>query len=411
METKRILLVDDQRDFARMFRTALSSLGKHCVVVDVPSGEEAMLEVRRGPFDLVITDLLLPGIDGVELSERIYKVRPDARIMVITGNPTPKLETYLQERPPFAYFTKPLDMPAVLDKVRQALGLPPGKGRLPDFAELEATPAPEKRSNSWLSTDELGSEASLSDRLIALRRDLGALAVYLVDEAGEIVVRAGDVSSLDMEPVLAHLEVAFNAGLRVSNALGRGASLNLSYYDGSDFDMYCANVGQFYMLVMLFGGEAGANQMGPVMRFGRRAADDLLNSIAGIGLEKFDSQPASEPADMRVTSTTTRVTGAATQEIEDEIRALLETHAPEDSEQSGDETSATTAEDAAEATEAAALELDLGMFDDALAELSGETLNAGSFWDSAADDLSEGSEGNNLSFEQAMKLGLFSEEE
>lgn len=410
METKRILLVDDQRDFARMFRTALSSLGKHCVVVDVPSGEEAMLEVRRGPFDLVITDLLLPGIDGVELSERIYKVRPNAQIMVITGNPTPKLETYLQERPPFAYFIKPLDMPVVLDKVREALGMPPSKGRLPDFAETGPTPTPEKRPSSWLSTDELGSEASLSDRLIALRRDLGALAVYLVDETGEIVVRAGDVSSLDMEPVLAHLEVAFNAGLRVSNALGRGASLNLSYYDGSDFDMYCANVGQFYMLVMLFGGEAGANQMGPVMRFGRRAADDLLNSIAGIGLERFNSHPAPEPTDMKVTSTTTRVTGAATKEIEDEIRALLDTHTPEKAELPPDEISA-GAEADARAAELEAIELDLGVLDEALASLNVAAVDADSFWDSAADELSEGSEGNNLSFEQAMKLGLFSDEE
>ena len=63
----RILIVDDQRDITRMLRLAVEALGRGYSVADVPSAEEALLEVRRAAVDLLITDLRLPGISGLEL--------------------------------------------------------------------------------------------------------------------------------------------------------------------------------------------------------------------------------------------------------------------------------------------------------------------------------------------------------
>ena len=60
MTAKRILLVDDQRDVTRMLRASLETLGHHFTIVDVPSGEEALLEIKRGGVDLLITDVRLP---------------------------------------------------------------------------------------------------------------------------------------------------------------------------------------------------------------------------------------------------------------------------------------------------------------------------------------------------------------
>jgi hypothetical protein len=54
----------------------------------------------------------------------------------------------------------------------------------------------------------------------------------------------------------------------------------MHFFDGDEYDVYVLNVGQFYMLVMLFSGENGARQMGQVSRYGRQAADDMLNALA-----------------------------------------------------------------------------------------------------------------------------------
>ena len=82
----RVIIVDDQRDISRMLRAALETLGRGFVIVDVPSAEEAQLEFRRGPVDLLITDLRLPGISGLELIRRLHKASSEARMIVISGS-------------------------------------------------------------------------------------------------------------------------------------------------------------------------------------------------------------------------------------------------------------------------------------------------------------------------------------
>lgn len=69
MEVKRILIVDDHFDTLKFLRSLLELADNRYQVVAVRSGEEAGLELRR-PFDLLITDIHLPGIDGIEVATR-----------------------------------------------------------------------------------------------------------------------------------------------------------------------------------------------------------------------------------------------------------------------------------------------------------------------------------------------------
>jgi len=71
MTTKKILVVDDEPDLLELVSYNLKKEGYK--VVTAPDGEDALEKVRKGPFDLIILDLMLPGIQGVELCRMIRK--------------------------------------------------------------------------------------------------------------------------------------------------------------------------------------------------------------------------------------------------------------------------------------------------------------------------------------------------
>jgi DNA-binding response OmpR family regulator len=281
MPPPRILIVDDQRDITRMLRIAVEALGRGYVVVDVPSAEEALLEVRRAPVDVLVTDLRLPGITGLELIKRLRNLASKSVMIVISAH-ADEITQGECRRLGAIFFPKPLSLDAFLAAIQQAVG---------ERARAAALPA---------AADGPG----ISDRLARLRRDLGAAAVFLIDLDGQITVRAGDVSRLDMDTVLTPLMSAFSASLKVSRALGALVPANVHFFDGDAHDVYVANVGQQFALAIIFTGERGALQMGPVLRYGRQCADDLLNSIQRLGVPPapgVEPQPA-PPASPVVTA-------------------------------------------------------------------------------------------------------------
>ncbi len=80
MTPPRILLVDDQRQVSRVLRSALEVSSKDYIINDVSSAEEALLEISRGPLDLLVTDLRLPGMTGLELVERVLDINPQSQV-------------------------------------------------------------------------------------------------------------------------------------------------------------------------------------------------------------------------------------------------------------------------------------------------------------------------------------------
>ncbi len=67
MVAYRILIVEDQREVSLLLRSALQTLEHDLEVVEIPSGEEAILDASRNKIDLLVTDYRLAGITGIEL--------------------------------------------------------------------------------------------------------------------------------------------------------------------------------------------------------------------------------------------------------------------------------------------------------------------------------------------------------
>jgi DNA-binding response OmpR family regulator len=80
MAQRHVLVVEDNADIAQLLELHLSAVG--CIVRRVGDGESALAEARREPYDLVVLDLMLPGIDGLEVCRRLRDAGPVPIIML-----------------------------------------------------------------------------------------------------------------------------------------------------------------------------------------------------------------------------------------------------------------------------------------------------------------------------------------
>lgn len=119
-EKAKILVVDDDPGIRELLSGILSQEG-HAVEV-VQDGKEALLKVRKESFDLVLTNLRMPRMNGIQLLEGLQKIAPHIRVIVVAG--TGDLETVIKMRKlgTCDYISKPFCLNSILQKVEKALG-------------------------------------------------------------------------------------------------------------------------------------------------------------------------------------------------------------------------------------------------------------------------------------------------
>ncbi len=83
MEKPSILLVDDEEDILSVLKFVLEKEGYQ--VVTAPSGEEALKLMDKNYFDIVLSDLRMPGIDGIQLLERVKELSPSTDVVIMTA--------------------------------------------------------------------------------------------------------------------------------------------------------------------------------------------------------------------------------------------------------------------------------------------------------------------------------------
>ncbi|MFQ5943052.1 MAG: response regulator [Anaerolineales bacterium] len=264
MGAPRIIIVDSDHQVSNTLRSNLQLSGQTFTIVDAPSGEEALLELSRGGVDLMITDLVLPGISGLELLEKAKNESPDARAIIVTGSPSVEARDRAEELGVIAFLTKPIRTSHFLEAVSHALEL---KGKDGGHA------AEEERE-------------FIAQWLMAMQSELGAEATFLVDERGEVIVEAGEIDAVDLRMALPSLMSAFEAGVEISGVLQKKVPANFMYFDGESYDFYQASVGSDHALVIVFESKKGAKQIGAVLQYSRQAATDLVSGLYSVGEAK-----------------------------------------------------------------------------------------------------------------------------
>jgi DNA-binding NtrC family response regulator len=82
----RILVVDDELTVCKSIRQVL--VGSDCDVDMAQSGEEALSKEAEQPYDVMIVDLMMPGLSGMDLLRMLKARNPKARVIMVTGYPT-----------------------------------------------------------------------------------------------------------------------------------------------------------------------------------------------------------------------------------------------------------------------------------------------------------------------------------
>jgi CheY-like chemotaxis protein len=112
-----ILLVDDETAFARSLADGLEMVGERFHVITAENGKQAVNILQTTPFDLVITDLNMPVMDGFELLEYLQRERPGIRVIVMSMLNGPEVFSRLNELGVTRFIEKPVDFYTVLNRI------------------------------------------------------------------------------------------------------------------------------------------------------------------------------------------------------------------------------------------------------------------------------------------------------
>lgn len=119
MKTCRILVVDDDHDIRETMTTLLTMNGY--AVTAVADGPSATEEVKRDKYHMVITDLMLPQMNGIDIIKSIKRIDPDIQSIVITGYATVTTAVEAMKAGAFDYLMKPFNSAEVLMLIKRAL--------------------------------------------------------------------------------------------------------------------------------------------------------------------------------------------------------------------------------------------------------------------------------------------------
>ena len=116
----RVLVVDDDEPHAQAVAESLERVGYECVIAT--SGRDGIRMIEEQNFDIVLTDLIMDGVGGLEILSKAKRELPDAEVVILTGNGTIKTAVTAMQAGATQYLTKPLDISelrTVVDKASQ----------------------------------------------------------------------------------------------------------------------------------------------------------------------------------------------------------------------------------------------------------------------------------------------------
>jgi CheY-like chemotaxis protein len=104
---KRILIVDDESTLVFFLKQGLQESGIPCLVDNAASGEEALTKLTYNRYDVLVTDLKMPGITGFTLLEVARSLHPDISVILMTAFGSPEVQDEAKRLKVDGYLTKP----------------------------------------------------------------------------------------------------------------------------------------------------------------------------------------------------------------------------------------------------------------------------------------------------------------
>lgn len=120
IRTISVLLVDDEKGYLNVLSNRLSKRSIHATKAF--SGTQAIQILRKNDFDVVVLDLKMEDMDGIEVLKIMKKMVPDLPVIILTGHGSQTAAREGMAFGAFDYLSKPCELQKLMDKIREAHG-------------------------------------------------------------------------------------------------------------------------------------------------------------------------------------------------------------------------------------------------------------------------------------------------
>ena len=242
-EPNKILVVDDSPQISKALSDLLSASGY--VVRTAPSAERALQILESAQFDLIITDLKMTGMTGIDLAKHVLQNTPGLPVIILTGFGDMDSVINALRLGVADYLKKPFSIDEVMSVVEREIAK--SKDRQPAPAESKPAEKP-PRLYIFGQRDLEQIEAVLS----RLRAQATAESVMLVEQAGYVIAAKGMSSSADVEPLSNLIASTRSSSATLASLLGEVQDFSTSYMEGQRVSVYTTSLGRgLYLAVVV----------------------------------------------------------------------------------------------------------------------------------------------------------------
>jgi DNA-binding NarL/FixJ family response regulator len=328
MAYRLLIIPGDNADL----RALSGQLAEDVEVQVLDSANDALWEVRNSPPAAIVADMELPGMSGMDLAEILPNFGVPTRVVLWSRVPDHKAAEEAASHGVHTFLNGPLSSSELHDAVYHALGrgeevvapavapepvvapeptppaptppavaahteggpdllrrrriappIEPERPRRAAAAQPAAPPAVEQPARKPAPRPRGGSlvltEANLKSiraRLEMLSQDIGSQCILLANRAGMVLTEVGITSGLPTMILLPLLSTSFSTAGQISQMLREEESTALYMHEGNRYDLYCFDILQSFMLVIVFDkGGATTAKIGSVWVYAKRAIRDM----------------------------------------------------------------------------------------------------------------------------------------
>ena len=263
MPTRHIVIVDTEARTAFFLIRTLENLNQNCQVDVVRTREAALQMVNDGTVDLLIADLRVPSVSGLELIRQVRDLSPHTRTVLIATHGNNEVEEEARRLEAYRTITEPLNGVnftwATQEGLRDAAISRPGLSVLSDE-----------------------SFEAIVQQLEYLRRDVGAQYICLADMLGQRLAEVGETSRFNIATVLPLLSRGFAAASTLTLRAGDGPATQLYFYQSTRSEIYSTNVCDSLLLALTFERQVHASRIAIVWLNTQRAVKRLLTIVSTV---------------------------------------------------------------------------------------------------------------------------------
>ena len=254
MENKgNILVVDDEEATCEALKLML---GLHNYsIITANSAVDALEILSQKAFDLVLADLAMPGMDGLQLLEEIKLRYAELPVVIITAYPATDNIIQALRNGASDFVSKPYHPGELLSIVhREAL-------RKKQLEEAAQAPAAEPKKLPALVSDAPPATLeftpaqlrTIDRRLVELRTETNARCVVLVESNGHVIDAKGLTEDIDIPALAGAVANNFSATTNIASLIGEKEPFRLNYYEGGQYSIYSAQLQPTIFLMVIFG--------------------------------------------------------------------------------------------------------------------------------------------------------------